>query len=456
MKNNDKSIKTIVSSDVQLKKMAILLLNDLLEEDFDPILSALEFKKDLLIITNVEFKRTYPDVVFMVDNFENSDSLIKKLLEFKIKNNIEFCGIIGLDEEYRYSFSKLIADTFKLSSNSRITLDLATDKYAQILELKKGGVAVPDFKLFENYDEISGFKLPSVIKPVRGISSLYVYKNNTSQDLKNNFKLLEAYKTDSNFLSLASSDKKKISSKDSSNSKSKSDVNKKPFIIEEFIDGNEYSCDFFVGKNQSVLLLRVAKKLVSKNYFPFFEGYYLFNPDEDSDSEFSTTDLISVCKKIAKSLNVTTGLCMVDFRFDQKLNKIVVIETTTRPGVDDFISLMSKYYGYISMNVALRNIFGMLDVNSFKKIPSGKVAIVYLLAPKKGALSKFDTAKLSKLKTLEIDVISKYFDVGEKVEPLGLSDTPPIVGHVIVKNINYKDLDNVITLIRNNTSISVK
>jgi predicted ATP-grasp superfamily ATP-dependent carboligase len=425
-------------SKVQKKPVAILLLNDLLEEDFDPIINALEFKKDLLIITTTDFKKKNYGVNFIVDDLENIDSLIKKVSDFKIKNNVEFCGIIGLDEEYKYSFSKAIADKFNLPSNSKETLDLVANKYIQISKLKKGGVDVPDFKLFEKYDEIKDFTLPCVIKPVRGISSLYVYKNNTPQELKSNFKLIEAYKTDSNFLSLANTDKSA----------------EKPFIIEEFIDGNEYSCDFFVGKE--ILLLRVAKKIVSKEYFPFFEGYYLFNPDNDSNSEFSASDLKIICQKIAKSLDIKNGLCMVDFRFDKKKKKILLIETTTRPGVDDFICLMDKYYHYISLNVALRNMFGTLDYSSFRKLPAISSAIVYILAPKPGILSKIDTKKLSNLNLPYIEEIKTYFNVGEKVESLGLTLTPPYVGHVVLKGIKYNELDKVIATIRSNTIIQVK
>jgi hypothetical protein len=37
-----------------------------------------------------------------------------------------------------------------------------------------------------------------------------------------------------------------------------------------------------------------------------------------------------------------------------------------------------------------------------------------------------------------------------------LASTPPLVGHVIIKNVKYKDLDNIVSLIRHNSIIEVK
>jgi hypothetical protein len=230
----------------------------------------------------------------------------------------------------------------------------------------------------------------------------------------------------------------------------------KNFVLEEFIDGNEYSCDFLVGKNgKEVTLLRVVKKLVSKTYFPFFEGLYLFNPDVP-DSEFSSNSLREVCKKITQSLNVTTGLCMADFRFDAKKKKIVVIETTTRPGVDDFIGLMYRNYGYISISVALRNIFGNLDVNSLRVLPKANSIIIYFFAPKNGVLRKFDISKLEKLNLKGVKEILKYDNVGDKVDYLGPLKSPPFIGHIIIDDIELKDIDNVVLQIRSNVEIELK
>ncbi len=471
------------------KKVALVLLNDLIIEDFESIVNSIEFKENILIVTNTLKDSKKDNIInkkkycvnFLFDDFKNVDILIKKLVNFKNSFKNDFCGIIGLDEEYDYNFSKKIADFFNLPSNSIETLKLVSSKCQQIEQLKKNGVDVPDFRLFNTYNDIKDFKLPSVIKPVKGISSLGVYKNNTLQDLKNNFIKLQEFKGHGEILSLTN-----VSNvnKDVNVTKNLANVNKatvskvtkkdtkvdNDFIIEEFIDGNEYSCDFLLGiDGKELILLRVVKKLVSKDYFPFFEGLYLFNPNEDKDSEFQASYLKNVCVNVAKSLNITTGICMMDFRFDKKTKKIVVIEVTTRPGVDDFINLMSKHYSYTSINIALRNIFGTIDLNSFKTLPKGSSMIVYLIAPKPGVLTKFETKNILKLKDSssikDIDAVFNnlsnkdivlYNKCNDVIKSSGLVTNPPIVGHVIVDNVKIKDIDKVTKLIRDNVVIKVE
>jgi len=459
-------------------KTAILLLNDFLMEDFNAIVNNLEFKENLLIITNTivdEKQREKYGIRFMFDNLCDVKDLLKRLRVLSSENNLDFCGIAGFDEEHKYVFSKAIADEFQLPYNSRKTLDTVSDKYLQASALKKGGVDVPDFRLVDTYLECKDFRMPCVIKPVRGISSIHVYRCDDYDGLKATFKKLENYKSDEGILSLAQSSSsssprnpvRRLSGNDAKSeeySKSKRYhetkrfINEtKRFIIEEFIEGNEYSCDFLAGKE--VCLLRCVKKIVSKKYFPFFEGLYLFNPDDDKDSEFSNEDLKSVCERIAKSLDITTGICMVDFRFDKRKNRIVVIETTTRSGVDDFIGLMNTTYGYTSVNILLRQIFGTLDIDSLKKIPRGTSLILYLIAQGCGTLKKFDTSGLEKLRLngsiKGVREIIKYNDVSDTLQYLGPLKNPPMIGHVIIDNIRLKDIESTLIKVRLNVDIRI-
>lgn len=466
------------NSNTKRKKLAILVLNDLLLEDFKSIVTYLDFKDSLLLISDLAVSKAnlkkygIPENNYFFDKLEDKDILIKRLRKFQDGSGTDFIGIIGLDEEYQYSLSKAIADSFGLASNSKDTLNLVSNKYDQICALKVGGVDVPEFKLFDSPAEVEGFRLPSVIKPVRGISSLYVYKNTTPKELRENAVKIQEFKENKEFLTLIepSAAPSLERSLKKSSKKAVPKAAAKDFIIEEFIDGAEYSCDFLVRDGRivdddAVLLLRVVKKVVSKECFPFFEGLYLFNPDNDPDSEFSSGELRQVCFKIARSLKITNGLCMVDFRFDNKRKKIVVIETTTRPGVDDFIILMSRIYGYISLNVALRHIFGSLDdksVKNLKAIPSGTSAIFYLFAPRPGILSRFDTNRLSLSKSSRSENLSglkevvRYNEPGDKITYLGSLKNPPYIGHVIIDGIKLRDIDRISRMIKDSVEIRMK
>ena len=428
--------------------IAIMLMNDLFLDDFDSILPLLEFKDRLLIITNTEISDRDYGVKFMFDNLDNVETLLEKLRRYKSIHNVHFCGIVGNDEEYGYLFSESIAREFKLEFNSKEALDTVSDKYLQMCALKSGGVEVPAFRLVDNYNESENFSLPCVIKPVRGISSLYVYKCSTERELEGVFTKLDKYKSNPVMLSLTHSP-----DYDSKTYVHRSAEIGKHFIQEEYIGGNEYSCDFLAGRE--VTLLRVVRKIESKEHFPFFEALYLFNPDAPV-SEFTSSCLREVCKKIAESIGIQTGLCMADFRFDPKKKKIVVIETTTRPGFDDFIGLMHRNYGYISLSIALRQIFRTIDKDSLREIPKGNSIFIYLFAPGSGTLKKFDVSRLEKLRLKGVREIAKYYNAGDKVEYLSLLKTPPFIGHVIIDDISAEDIDGAISQIRSCIDIELE
>ena len=432
------------------EKKAIVLLNDIFVDDFDLMVKNIEFKKNVLVVTNAKINPKNYEVQCMIDNLDNVENLIGKLRLYRLTHNIDFCGIVGTDEEYGYVFSESLAKEFKLEYHSQKTLNTVSDKYLQARALEKGKVDIPEMRLVDTYADSNNFKFPCVIKPVNGISSIHVYKCNSTNELKEVFVKLDAYRANSAVLSLTHENSTKAKTIVKRKTQT---VISKHFILEEYIDGNEYSCDFFVEK-ENVIVLRVVRKIVNPDYFPFFEGLYLFNP-LDAGSEFSTEYLTDVCKKIAKALDIRFGVCMVDFRFDNKKKKIVIIETTTRPGIDDFIELMKRNYGYISMSIALRQIFGKIDIDAMN-IPKGNSIIIYMFAPREGILKKFDTTNLEKLKLPNVQEIIKYNAPGSKVSYLGFLKNPPVIGHVILDNIVSKDIEDIINKIKSNVIIELK
>ncbi|MBF0111198.1 MAG: ATP-grasp domain-containing protein [Desulfamplus sp.] len=119
-------------------------------------------------------------------------------------------------------------------------------------------------------------------------------------------------------------------------------------IIERYVDGVEYSCDFMVGafsSSKSVgqiedkkeiedgILIRLTRKIASPTsvfgttmaYEILDKKFYLNN--------FLKNDLLKILAKAAKALGISRAICMVDF-IVTKNGDIFLLEMTPRPGGD--------------------------------------------------------------------------------------------------------------------------
>ncbi len=102
-----------------------------------------------------------------------------------------------------------------------------------------------------------------------------------------------------------------------------------PIIVEEFIDGLEFSCDFFMDE-ETATLIRLTKKIPS-SFSPFGTtmGYVLV------DALPQGIDLQMFCRYLARAadtLGINRSICMADFMV--RGGEIILLEMTPRPGGD--------------------------------------------------------------------------------------------------------------------------
>jgi biotin carboxylase len=102
-----------------------------------------------------------------------------------------------------------------------------------------------------------------------------------------------------------------------------------PIIVEEFVEGSEFSCDFLMDE-ETATLIRLAKKIPS-SFGPFGTtmGYVLV------DALPQGMNLQMFCRYLARAagtLGIRRSICMADFIVHE--GEIVLLEMAPRPGGD--------------------------------------------------------------------------------------------------------------------------
>ena len=100
-------------------------------------------------------------------------------------------------------------------------------------------------------------------------------------------------------------------------------------LAEEFVAGDEYSCDFLIQDDRIEIIRLTRKILFSNGPFGTALGYLLPGtlPDEIIEQDFLQT-----LHQSARVLGLTRAICMLDFMVHR--NRIVLLELAPRPGGD--------------------------------------------------------------------------------------------------------------------------
>ncbi len=417
----------------------IIIVTNLDDDDFIVIAENLEFKENVLFVSDKTSPGAYPieKLNCIIDDFWDIKSTIARISEWG--RGRRFVGIIGLDEEYHYSITREVADAFKLRYYSKKTLDSTSNKFLQRQLLNECGVRVPKFELFSGEDP--KIRFPNVLKVLTGYASIHNYLNHSPEELKKNLDVIKKEAAASN---------KDLMFKPHKIGDAKTFDPTTEFILEEYIGGEEYSCDYLVDQ-QGAHVIRVVKKIIDPGNFGGFEGFYLHNPDA-APSGFSLKELESLCTKIAKCLEIEFGVCMLDFKLIN--GEFVVIETTVRPGIATFVMLMAEVYGYISMNKLIRE---KLGVRFDLCLPSKTGLVAYFSTAKRGTVKRIDLSELDKRKD-SLDMISSgvYYYDGEPIYDTSTCKTPEkLLGYALVRDVAYADINKKIKEIRNLIRVEV-
>ncbi len=221
-----------------------------------------------------------------------------------------------------------IAKRLGLAFPSTDAVTNCRNKYLTKTFWHRCGIDCPDYRLVRSAEEMLDFfgAIPGhcVLKPVNGSGSELIYCCDSEKSCETNFGIIvdELRRREKNRLYNAR--------------------NSGPprIIAEEYVEGEEYSCDFLLNGDR-VTVIRVTRKLKAADQpFGTIRGYIL---PASLPGYFTRTLLPRALLAGARALGLTRSICMADFILRD--GRILFLEMTPRPGGDCLPYLLRRSWG---------------------------------------------------------------------------------------------------------------
>jgi len=229
-----------------------------------------------------------------------STNNIHGLIQAAVENKID--GVLTTSDSPVKSVAS-ICEKLKLSGPTINSASICTNKYLMRKHLAENQFLIPKFEIIYAKESLKkiGF-YPCVIKPVDSSGSRGVQKVNDYNELVNAYNLASQYS--------------------STNS----------VIVEEFIDGNEYSIETLTQNNQTTVVAITEKTVIGDNGIFFVENRHII------PAELSST-ISSAIKETVINLITTLNLVNSPSHTELKITPkgIYIIEVGARLG-GDFIT----------------------------------------------------------------------------------------------------------------------
>jgi biotin carboxylase len=225
-------------------------------------------------------------------------------------------GIACFDCE-SMAIAALLAQDFSASFVSPLAVNNCRDKLISKILWQQNGIKSPRIapvsRVEDVIDFLSAIGSDCVLKPLSGSGSELVFRCKTEKECRRAFTLiqngLEQRKNHRLYRGVSG--------------------NSPQIIIEEFVDGAEYSCDFLMDE-ESATLIRLARKIPS-SFGPFGTtmGYVL---DDRLPQGFDLQRFCRYLTRAAGALGIKRSICMADFMVHN--GEVILLEMAPRPGGD--------------------------------------------------------------------------------------------------------------------------
>lgn len=161
------------------------------------------------------------------------------------------------------------------------------------------------------------------------------------------------------------------------------------WIVEEFIPGPEFSCDFLLYEDHVVILRETGKIKVPRQTFGSVLAYtFPLYPEEREPLQ----GLHHVLEKAAKVLGYARGHFMADFIIRD--GHAVLLEMTPRPGGDSIPDLLETATGYDLIRIHLDMASGKSNNIGPLPLPTESFASIHLYAPNEGTITHLDSSQI--------------------------------------------------------------
>lgn len=254
--------------------------------------------KDLNLYTIVvDFDKNAPGFAYSDKNLIISTHDEEAIYKEAKKNKID--GILTTSD-FPVRSVAYVAEKLGINGLSSNAAKISTNKYLLREELKNTQLSCPKYIKIENASELSKVDFfPAIIKPVDSSASRGVKKVNTKEELEQEYKI------------------------------SKNFSNSKKVIVEEYIEGKEFSVESVTLNGKTTVIAITDKKIIGKENGYFVEFSHIIqaniNTSEKELIENTTIDLIDAIKLDFSSSHTEIILSN---------NKAYVIEIGARLGGD--------------------------------------------------------------------------------------------------------------------------
>ncbi len=241
-------------------------------------------------------------------------SIVEKDAICKKCKEIGICGICSIASDLASITVNYVADKLSLPGNPIEISDWCTNKYLMRQKLKDSKVAVPNFVKVcseDDYNKANELRMPFIIKPTDRSGSRGIYKIENKKDIKT---ALDAARAES-FEHAA--------------------------IAEEYIEGEEYSCEC-ISQNGKHQFLAITKKFTTGA--PHFIETGHAEPAELTDEQ--QKEVVNDIFKALDALSIKNGASHSEFKI-QPNGKVGIIEIGARMGGDcigsDLVRISTGY-----------------------------------------------------------------------------------------------------------------
>jgi biotin carboxylase len=359
-------------------------------------------------------------------------------------NNVSPQGVACFDCESLIPAARL-AHHLRLPFPSLEAIAHARNKFEARSLWKKAGILTPAAAIASNLNETLDFfrciKRTMVLKPVSGSGSELVFKCDDEEEIKRAVRIMkdELLRREANPLFRPIPIPSKTIPIDPCRS----------WIVEEFVSGPEFSCDFMF-QNGQIMILRETGKIKALDQLFGSVLAYTFPPSYPE--RFSGENLFYVLKRAAVSLGFIWGHFMADFIIpDDGLP--VIIEMTPRPGGDSIPDLVEIATGYDLLGMHLHIMSGKFEPPEEFSMPPESFASINFFAPKEGKIIYLDTSRIFPLPWVKAMVLKK--NVGDRIVFPPADYDNRLLGYCIVSLDLNSDLFSVSQYLQSLFKISI-
>lgn len=244
-------------------------------------------------------------------------SIVEKEKILDVCKELEIIGVASIGSDLAVGTVNYILRNLRIPANPEITDIIATNKYDMRNAFRKVGIPIPNYCIVsDNFsiEKMRDLKYPLIVKPTDRSGSRGIFK------VENEESLLRAIET------------------------SRSESFEKKAIIEEYFEGDEYSCESVSYEGKHTILAFTKKFTTGSPHF--IETGHVEPCRLTNESEVR-----NIIMKALDALYIKYGASHTEFRINNK-GEIMIMEIGARMGGDcigsDLVPLTTGY-DYIKM-----------------------------------------------------------------------------------------------------------